>query len=117
LVANQGQPLKIAPSLEDGVARLPEWLEELAAARSAPSYPAGLGIVVDLKIVADPATLSPFLQTCRHLISDCPFRSLAYGPHVHVELLSAAEAAGFDRVMTQGQFDRGFAAWLANPAT
>ncbi len=38
--------------------------------------------------------------------SHCPRASIiAFGPHVHVEKLERASAAGFDRVITRGQFD------------
>ena len=35
-------------------------------------------------------------------------RLIAYAPHVHTARLAAAREAGFDQVMTRGQFD----AWL-----
>lgn len=37
-------------------------------------------------------------------------RLIAYAPHVHKEDLARAHAAGFDTVMTRGQFDQ----WLQN---
>jgi hypothetical protein len=33
-------------------------------------------------------------------------RLLAFGPHVHVATLQAAEEAGFDQVLTRGEFSR-----------
>lgn len=33
---------------------------------------------------------------------------IGYAQHVLVDLISAAESAGFDQVMTRGQFDRQF---------
>lgn len=36
----------------------------------------------------------------------CPHAAIiAFGPHVHVDKLERAAAAGFDRVLTRGQFD------------
>jgi DNA-binding NarL/FixJ family response regulator len=36
-----------------------------------------------------------------------PLRTIAYAPHVHEAKLAAAQAAGYDTVLTRGQFDRG----------
>ena len=36
---------------------------------------------------------------------------IAYAPHVHKDDLASAEAAGFDTVMTRGQFNH----WLQQP--
>ena len=36
-----------------------------------------------------------------------PLRTIAYAPHVHEAKLAAAQAAGYDAVLTRGQFDRG----------
>lgn len=38
-----------------------------------------------------------------------PLRVIAYAPHVHEAKLAAAQAAGYDAVLTRGQFDRGMA--------
>ncbi|XZE53802.1 histidine kinase [Planctomycetaceae bacterium SH139] len=38
-------------------------------------------------------------------------RLIAYAPHVHKGKLQAASEAGFDEVLTRGQFDR----WLTQP--
>ena len=38
-------------------------------------------------------------------------RLIAYAPHVHKEDLASADAAGFDVVMTRGQFNH----WLQQP--
>lgn len=38
---------------------------------------------------------------------------LAYAPHVHVDKLAAAQAAGCDQVMSNGQFDRSYAGILS----
>jgi CheY-like chemotaxis protein len=35
-----------------------------------------------------------------------PLRTIAYAPHVHEAKLAAAQAAGYDAVLTRGQFDR-----------
>ena len=40
-------------------------------------------------------------------------RTLAFGPHVHKPLLEAAAAAGFDAVMSRGQFHAGMDQLLA----
>lgn len=37
---------------------------------------------------------------------------LAYGPHVHAELLASAQQAGCDQVMSNGQFNANLAALL-----
>ncbi len=36
-----------------------------------------------------------------------PLRTIAYAPHVHEAKLAAAQDAGYDAVLTRGQFDRG----------
>lgn len=36
-----------------------------------------------------------------------PLRTIAYAPHVHEAKLAAAQEAGYDAVLTRGQFDRG----------
>lgn len=41
-------------------------------------------------------------------------RIIAYGPHVHVAKLEAAQAAGCDMVLSNGQFDRSFTSLLTN---
>lgn len=38
---------------------------------------------------------------------------LAYGPHVHTELLAAAQSAGCDAVMSNGQFNNSLATLLS----
>lgn len=38
------------------------------------------------------------------LSKDCLSKAIAYGPHVHIAKLEAAEKAGFGRVMSRGQF-------------
>src|SRR4051812_1475569 len=38
---------------------------------------------------------------------------IAYGPHVYAELLAAAQAAGCDAVMSNGEFNRSLSAILA----
>ncbi len=38
---------------------------------------------------------------------------IAYGPHVHTDFLAAAQAAGCDAVMSNGQFNNSLAAILA----
>ncbi len=40
-------------------------------------------------------------------------RILAYAPHVHTDKLAAAQAAGCDDVMSNGQFDRSYAQILS----
>ena len=50
---------------------------------------------------------TPGLRT-EHLTSEIPEdirrQAVAYGPHVHENLLNAARAAGFGQVMSRGQF-------------
>ncbi|MDZ4851742.1 MAG: histidine kinase [Pirellulaceae bacterium] len=47
--------------------------------------------------------------------SHCPMaRTVAYGPHVHEAKLQRAVEAGFEQVMTRGQFDRQMNALLAS---
>jgi hypothetical protein len=42
--------------------------------------------------------------------------SIAFGPHVHQARLDAARAAGFDKVMSRGQFVSNLSALLSRPA-
>lgn len=46
----------------------------------------------------DPAVLASMMRP------EVLARSVAFGPHVHVEKLNAAKAAGFGTVMPRGQF-------------
>lgn len=46
-------------------------------------------------------SLSTLQQTFSAEVLD---QSVAFGPHVHTELLQAAEQAGFGRVVSRGQF-------------
>jgi hypothetical protein len=71
---------------------------------------------VDLKAITDPTALAPLLDAVRTACDHRRLRTLAYGPHVHETWLVAAKEAGFDTVMTQGQFDRGFDQWLGEPS-
>lgn len=58
-------------------------------------------VVVDLSHPGiDPARLMPEL---RPLLA-ASTRTLAFGPHVHKPLLEAAASAGFDVVLSRGQF-------------
>jgi DNA-binding NarL/FixJ family response regulator len=43
--------------------------------------------------------------------------SVAYGPHVHEGKLQRAVEAGFDQVMTRGQFDREMHSLLSSAST
>lgn len=58
-------------------------------------------------VVLDLSTRSGLIETLVPLCQQrCPQAKLiAYGPHVHVDRLSAARNAGFHSVMTNGQFD------------
>jgi CheY-like chemotaxis protein len=67
-------------------------------------------IVVDLSHPGiDPARL---MQELEPLLT-ASTRTLAFGPHVHKPLLEAAAAAGFDAVMSRGQFHAGMDQLLA----
>ncbi|MEM9588834.1 MAG: histidine kinase [Planctomycetota bacterium] len=59
-------------------------------------------------IILDLSTRSTLVESLPELASrHCPqSRLLAYGPHVQVARLQAAQEAGFPQVMTRGQFDR-----------
>src|SRR5687768_909616 len=46
---------------------------------------------------------------------DAPPRIVAFGPHVHAGLLSAAREAGCDEVLTRGQFTAQIASVLGSP--
>lgn len=70
-------------------------------------------LLVDLKAIADPTELPPLLAAVQAACDGRYLRTLAYGPHVHETWLAAASHAGFDTVMTQGQFDRSFDQWLS----
>jgi len=59
-------------------------------------------LVVDLEHgAAEPAAILNLLAG----ISPRPY-AIAYGPHVKESLLAAAQAAGFDLVLSRGQFDK-----------
>ena len=58
-------------------------------------------VVVDLSHPGiDPASI---MQQLKPLLSAAS-RTLAFGPHVHKPLLETAAVAGFDAVMSRGQF-------------
>ncbi len=58
-------------------------------------------VVVDLSHPGiDPVRL---MQGLKPLLAESS-RTLAFGPHVHKPLLEAAASAGFDAVMSRGQF-------------
>lgn len=58
-------------------------------------------VVVDLSHPGiDPTAL---MRSLKPLLADSS-RTLAFGPHVHRSLIEAAAAAGFDAVMSRGQF-------------
>lgn len=65
-------------------------------------------------VILDLATRSGITQTIvpevRRQYPDA--RLIAYAPHVHTGRLAAAREAGFDEVMTRGQFD----VWLTRIA-
>ncbi len=59
-------------------------------------------VMVDLTLELDDLAIA--FETLKHR---CPNAStIAYGPHVHEAKLQRAREAGFDEVMTRGQFDR-----------
>ncbi len=70
-------------------------------------------VIVDLTLeVGDLATA---LETLR---KRCPNAStVAYGPHVHEAKLQRAVDAGFDQVLTRGQFDRQMLTLLTDAST
>lgn len=57
-------------------------------------------VIVDLQDCPDPAAV---MAVCRQVESGRP-HVLGYGPHVKRDALEAARAAGFDEVLTRGQF-------------
>jgi hypothetical protein len=116
IATNLGLTLKVASTWEDGYQKWQQGVVDSIAASAAETPPAHV-LVVDLKAVSDLAELTHWLPKFREGTSDRPCRTLAYGPHVHEAHLAAAKQAGFDAVMTQGQFDRTFATWLAGPTT
>ncbi len=59
-------------------------------------------VIVDLTL-----ELSDLKTAIDSLTTHCPnATTVAYGPHVHEAKLQRAVEAGFDQVMTRGQFDR-----------
>jgi DNA-binding NarL/FixJ family response regulator len=67
-------------------------------------------VIVDLSLPGlQPADVVPELRAAAPSA-----KIIAYGPHVHVAKLAAAQAAGCDEVMSNGQFDRGFPALLGS---
>ncbi len=67
-------------------------------------------VLLDLNLrSADPSVIVPQLKA----LANSPRAILAFGPHVHVAKLAAAEAAGCDVVLTRGQFDSQMESLLA----
>lgn len=58
-------------------------------------------ILVDLEHRSDPLAVMSLVNS----ISPRP-TTIAYGPHVKESLLANAQAAGFDQVLSRGQFDK-----------
>ncbi|MBL8892307.1 MAG: hypothetical protein JNL67_20195 [Planctomycetaceae bacterium] len=108
LVERRGLTLKMASSVEDCVNKLAVLLPPDSGHTEDAVY-----LLVDLKAIADPTELPPLLSAVQAACNGRFLRTLAYGPHVHETWLAAANHAGFDSVMTQGQFDRGFDQWLS----
>lgn len=114
IATNLGLTLKVASGWEDGFQKWQQLLAEPNASSLGEASSADV-LVVDLKAVNDLAELTQWLPKFREASGERPLRTLAYGPHVHEAHLAAAKEAGFEAVMTQGQFDRTFATWLASP--
>ncbi|MCA9239952.1 MAG: response regulator transcription factor [Planctomycetales bacterium] len=70
-----------------------------AAAEAVTTHPPQV-VIVDLGSLAGDAT--PVLQSIRDASPDA--RLIAFGPHVHKQKLEQAKAAGYDRVMSRGEF-------------
>ena len=70
-------------------------------------------VIVDLSHPGlDPADLIERLKP----LLPAEARTLAFGPHVHKQRLEAASAAGFDEVVSRGQFHAQLAAILKSAA-
>ena len=67
-----------------------------------PDAPSVRLVVVDLSSVTDIAST---VATLRQSIGD-EVPVVAFGPHVHEELLASAQTAGCNQVLTRGQFHR-----------
>jgi hypothetical protein len=66
-----------------------------------------------LRLAIDLTTPGIDLAECRAVVGDADFsRSLAYAPHVRVDLLKAARGAGIGTVITRSQLDASFLVWL-----
>jgi hypothetical protein len=107
LVERRGLGLKTANSIADCLTKLSGVLTEGVIGASDE-----ICLVVDLKAITDPTELFSLVEAVRTACQGRGLRTLAYGPHVHETWLAAAGDAGFETVMTQGQFDRGFDQWL-----
>jgi CheY-like chemotaxis protein len=95
-----GLQLKIEPNANTALRRLGE--ESFAA------------VLVDLTHPdADPADIAAAIPSDD--ASPRP-RLIAYGPHVHKDRLAQAREAGFDEVLTRGQFDANMPEVLARCA-
>jgi len=114
IAAGLGLLLKVASSWEDGYQKWQQAIVDPNATVAGEPHPPAV-LLVDLKVVGDLSELALWLPKFREAAGEHPLRALAYGPHVNEAHLAAAKQAGFDAVMTQGQFDRTFASWLAGP--
>jgi len=102
--------VKGSPDDQRGPTKQGQSLKEVdGAVENCPEY---LYLVVDLKAIGQPEELNQLIQASCNLGQGWQVKSLAYGPHVNVPLLEAARNSGCQAVMTQGQFDREFGAWL-----
>jgi CheY-like chemotaxis protein len=84
-----GLPLKIEPNAATALRRLGE--EAFAAVLVDLTHPDAAPADIAAALPADSASPRP--------------RLVAYGPHVHKDRLTEAREAGFDEVLTRGQFD------------
>jgi hypothetical protein len=66
-------------------------------------------VIADLSAIGN-VPLPPLVEGIRQ---QCPIaRLVAYAPHVHVGVIEQAREAGFDEVLTRGQFNERMAALL-----
>ncbi len=89
----------------------------LVADRTTDRLVAKLADDADVRLVIVDLTLEvgDLAEAIASLKNRCPVAiTIAYGPHVHEAKLQRATEAGFDQVMTRGQFDRQMQTLLTN---
>lgn len=105
----------MATSAADGAARQAGVELKTVSPSAAPEAASAATRLVALDLTAKVADLAAWAASIRGVAPNATL--LAYGPHVHEGRLAAAQEAGFDVVISRGQFHRQMAELLRTYAS